>query len=140
MSLALLPAVGLIAAASPDSSKQELEKFRGTWRVVSMEVDGASIRPEARMLTCDGDRFTMTQGQKIWDRGTFIVKVDSTPKTIDMISIQAPSRRYLGIYEFDGDTLRFCAGDRRPKAFVTTPNSGHSLLVLKRETGRANKK
>ena len=63
--------------------------------------------------------------------------MSKSPKTIDVTFTGGPEagRVSLGIYELEGDVCRVCIGlvDKpRPTAFISTPNNGHILEVLKR--------
>jgi uncharacterized protein (TIGR03067 family) len=123
-----------------EDTKKELEKFRGTWKYVSMEADGMKVALEPLTgikLVLDGDKFTQTDPQATY-RGTFSVSVKTRPKTIDVIFTEGPEKGkiFKGIYELEGETYKACLavpGRERPKEFASKPGSGHVLSVLKRE-------
>ena len=125
--------------ASEETNK-ELEKFRGTWKYVSLEANGMKLPPEAfqgAKLILDGNKFTSIDPMATY-RGTFTVTVKSTPKTLDVIFSEGPEkgRSFKGIYKLEGDIYTVCMalpGGERPKEFVSKPGSGHVLEVLKRE-------
>jgi uncharacterized protein (TIGR03067 family) len=69
------------------------------------------------------------------------IKLDTTtsPKSIDLISIDHPSGKTfteVGIYEWDGETLRLCmdnTGKERPKEFKSPAGKEQIYLsVLKK--------
>ena len=86
-------------------------------------------------LTFKGDHYTLKQGGQT---RTGTIKIDPTkkPKQLDIISGEGPNKgkSLLGIYELDGDTLRYCVsppGKTRPTEF--SGKVGQSLYVNKKE-------
>jgi uncharacterized protein (TIGR03067 family) len=138
--LLLVLVIGVLIAAQDKKEKDDKEKLQGTWRAVSAE-EGGKEDPKAKenTLTFDGDNWTIKENDKVRWKGT--LKVDSTkkPKTIDMAVTEPPpfaGKTSLGIYELDGDNLKWCAAEpgekERPKEFAT--KGTHNLMVvLKRE-------
>ena len=137
LGLAILGTSGL---AQQDAVKQEFERFRGTWKFVSMEIEGVKAQPEqfkTARLILDGERFTMTDGVATY-KGTFAVTLNTKPKQFDVLFTDGPEKgkTSLGIYELDGDIYKLCLalpGKERPAEFVSKPGSGHVLEVLHRE-------
>jgi uncharacterized protein (TIGR03067 family) len=130
----------LLGADSADRAiKEELERLRGTWKFVAVDQDGTKV-PEALFknarLICKGDHFGYVVGETA-TAGTFRVDPAKKPKTIDVTFTEGPEKgnTTLGIYELEGDTYRICIslGKDRPTEFISKPNSGHVLEVLKRE-------
>jgi uncharacterized protein (TIGR03067 family) len=131
----------LISGADPaEDAKKEIEKFRGTWKWISMESEGTKL-PEATFkdsrLIMDGDKF-IARDPKETLSGTFTVSVIRKPKTIDVIFDEGPEKGkvFKGIYELEGDTYKVCIalpGKDRPTEFVSKPESGQVLQVLRRE-------
>jgi uncharacterized protein (TIGR03067 family) len=144
--VALVPWFGqaIAADASKDAVRKELAKFEGTWRFVSVEVEGAKL-PEEQVkksgkMVIRGNQFAVPAGGATY-RGTFKVDVSSKPKRIDATFTDGPDKgkTFLGIYELEGDTYKVCLGmpgKPRPKAFVAKAGSGHVLEVLKREKAK----
>jgi uncharacterized protein (TIGR03067 family) len=135
-----MAAVSLIGADDPkDAAKKELDKFRGTWQFVSLEVEGMKVPEEqtkGAKLMLDGDKFTYTapEGNA---KGTFKIDVTKKPKTIDITFTEGPNKgeKLLGIYELTTDTYKVCIGmpgKDRPQDFVSKQGSGHVLEVLKK--------
>jgi uncharacterized protein (TIGR03067 family) len=127
-----------------DAIKKELKTMAGTWRPVSAENNGFkvsedSLKDARRALDADG-KWTMRRGDETvleWKVKT--LDPTKTPKTID-IEVASGSYKgvvYLGIYEFDGDTLRICFAmpDRpvRPTEFSAGKGSVRALSEFKRE-------
>jgi uncharacterized protein (TIGR03067 family) len=146
--LLLLTAGWLVAADNPkdDAVKDEMAKFQGAWKFVSMEVGGTK-KPDADFakytVVLNGDQWTVSEGNKIAAQIKFKVDPTREPKTIDLID--ADKKRLIrGIYSFKGDTLTVC--DRgaekgeRPAAFGTKPDSGLVQFVLQRSVTDQAKK
>jgi len=139
---ALLAVAALALAAQPPAAdaKKELEKFQGTWTVVSIEAAGKKV-PDAEFkdirLTYKDDKYTFKLGDDVRE-GT--IKIDPTqkPKTIDRVALSGENKgkTFKGIYEFDGETLRCCfAGDpngERPKEFASKEQPRTILEVTKK--------
>jgi uncharacterized protein (TIGR03067 family) len=149
--LAVLAIVSLIAgvsvrAAGGDAKEvavtKDLEAFKGSWRLISHEVDGKKFSEEEikdEIVTHDGlGKFSCRRGDKVLGAGT--VKLDPTtkPKTIDVTFTEGEHRGKTGlaIYEIDGDTLRVCCArpgnGGRPADFSAKVGSGRTLIVFKR--------
>ena len=136
--------VGLLlgAVAPKDDAKKDKEKLQGTWKAVSVEAGGkVQNEGEEHRLIFSGDEFTLKKGEETMIKGKF--KIDSTkkPKEVDMDFIETKrdnlrGKTALGIYELDGDTLKWCwnkPGGERPKEFSSQATDVHLLVSLKRE-------
>jgi uncharacterized protein (TIGR03067 family) len=152
-SLIVLAAFGLLAgsgrtpagdASKEDAVRKELTKFEGTWKLVSMEMDGNKVPEEGLKemgkMILRGNKFTVPVGD-ITHRGTFRVDVSAKPKRIDVTFTEGPEKgkTLLGIYELEGDTYKVCIGEPgkpRPKEFVAKKGSGHVLEIFKRQKAR----
>jgi uncharacterized protein (TIGR03067 family) len=145
--LPILATGALIAGNSPareDASKNDLEKLRGTWLTVSLVNDGKAIVDEktppkdATKLVYEGNKWMIKVGEKTVASGQFKIDASKQPKEIDIMDESGTrnDKTKLGIYQFDGDSLKFClaaAGKPRPTEFTSKEGSGHSLGVMKRE-------
>jgi uncharacterized protein (TIGR03067 family) len=127
------------AQQKDDAAKQELEKFQGTWTFVSVEHDGkpSPKGDEPQTITFQGDKFTVKVGDKVVQAGTQKLDPGKKPKAVDAAITEGEGKdtTMLGIYEFEGDTLKACfdmKGKKRPTEFKTTPDSGHFLAIIKR--------
>ena len=137
----LLASVG--GATAADEPKTDVDKFQGTWAFVTWEQNGMPLRPaDLKMLqmVVDRDRYELKRNDEINEAGT--IKVDSTksPKQIELKITKGDDagKTQLGVYELDGDTLKFCVSippgsKERPSAFETKEGSNTLLLVLKRK-------
>lgn len=137
----LIVAAGLLVGAD---KKDDAKTIQGTWSLVAMEANGEKapeerIKKEGSKLIISADKIVVKRADqpKTLD---FAYKIDPTksPKTIDVIFGDGPRKGevQLGIYEIDGDTLKFCGSDKkedRPTEFATKAESGHVLMILKRD-------
>lgn len=120
------------------SQKDDKEKLKGTWVVVSVEAGGRKM-PEEEVknrnmsMTFVEDKIVLEgffKGKGA--RGTF--KLDSTkkPRTID-VDLE-DEKDAVGIYELEKDSLKLCiseSGTPRPTEF--TGKGEQQLFVLKRK-------
>ena len=143
-----MPAFLILAAwfsvAAEDLTKdvldKELARFEGTWKVISLEVEGMKLSDKslkAARLIIKGKDFTMKDDFATY-RGHFSIDPSKKPKTIDMKFTEGPEKgnTSYGIYELDGDDFKLCltiSGKNRPTEFAAKPKSGHGFEVLKRE-------
>jgi uncharacterized protein (TIGR03067 family) len=127
-----------------DKANAEIEKLRGTWRVVSLEVEGRKMADnvfKGSKIVLKGSDFTTISPGATY-KGTFSVDPSAAPKTIEMNFTEGPEagNKSLGIYELDGDTWKLCltiGAKDRPGTFATKTGSGLALETLKREAGGA---
>jgi uncharacterized protein (TIGR03067 family) len=133
--------LALAADEKKDDAKDELKKFDGTWVLVSSERDGEKAPEELikkampKAVGKDGTVTFFSQGKEE-AQATFTVDPTKKPKTIDATMTSGPDKgkKSMGIYEFEGDTLKICYNEKeRPKEFSTKKGSGNTLEVYKRE-------
>ena len=127
-------------------SQEAVDKVRatlvGTW--VGYAVKGKGENPE-RMgvkvelkITKDAIQGFGFKGKDKTDLGigTFTLKLDTTPYHLDGDKkLDNPKRKeiWLGVYELDGDNLRWCVGrKKRPTEFDGKDDA--FLLILKRQS------
>jgi uncharacterized protein (TIGR03067 family) len=129
---------GAVAAgdADIDSTKgeeltnQEVKKLEGTWVIVSAKMNrcGMKIFKDAKIIITPDDMWLKLRD---WNEWVMLYKIDSLqkPKHIDFGDVHKTKK---GIYELDGDDLKFCVavtGDR-PNEFS---DKEQLLLILKRK-------
>jgi uncharacterized protein (TIGR03067 family) len=154
--LAVFVIVSLIAgvsvrAAGGDAKEgavtKDLEAFKGSWRLISREVDGKKSSEEEikdMIVTHDGlGKFSCRRGDKVIGAGSYKLDPTTKPRTIDVSFTEGEHRGKtgLGIYEIDGDTFRVCCarpGDGRsvggrPADFSARGGTGRILIVFKRK-------
>lgn len=139
--IAVLALVVVVSAApAEDAAKKEMARLEGEWSMVSGEADGQSM-PEAMVKTGkrvakDGET-TITIGGQPYFKAKFTIDAAKKPKAIDYDMTDGPTKgkKHLGIYELDGDTLKFCfaaPGKDRPNDFTSKQGSQQTLSVWKR--------
>jgi uncharacterized protein (TIGR03067 family) len=130
--------VTILLIAADDPVRRELDKYQGTWILVSEEFEGkpvpAAKRPDLS-YTVRGDQLLYkVRGEE----RSATVKLDPTqePKIYDLERDDG-SRTLKGIYTWDGDdTIKICSADDagdRPATFKAGPGSRNRIRVWKRK-------
>lgn len=131
--------VFFVAADAPkdETTKSELKKFAGAWKIISSERDGKKTPDDAlkaMRFNFKEDTYRVTDDGKVVEEGRIsALDPKAKPKTYDAVF---NGKTYLGIYEFKDDTLKVCFaqfGKPRPKKFASEVDSGHVFNVLQRE-------
>ena len=134
-------AATVMLAAAEEGTKQEvvqkeLKKFEGTWVIASMERNRERAPKEALKgirLIIKGDKFAIKDGNMTLE-GTFKVDPSQKPKVLDATATEDGKKETtVGIYEFDGDTLKVCytpEGGERPKEFSTKAGTNEHPIML----------
>ena len=135
----ILIALCLTGADKPseEAVKKEMDRFQGTWQLVSAESDGKKLPDEQAkkiQVVIKGNKHTVSfDGKAIAKEIPFKIDPTTTPKSVED---QLPDGGVIrGIYELDGDTLKSCVaavGKDRPKEFTGKAGSGQTLRVFKR--------
>lgn len=141
-SLLLLAAfAGVAFAETPaDAVKREMALLEGEWTMVSGQRDGEVLPEEyvktAKRVAKDGVSTVTINGMVVLET-KFTVDPAKKPKTIDLTAVgEGKDGRIEGIYELDGDTVRFCIGEPgkgRPGEFTAKAGSGRTMSVWKRQ-------
>jgi uncharacterized protein (TIGR03067 family) len=146
MRLLMIAALGLLLAAcnrqaqAPAAPKTDLDRFQGTWYLVSAMEDG-NVLPQDKVkqttIVIKGDtfRFPGSTQDATSKAGTIKLDETKTPKEIDTISTE--KEVMLGIYRMGGDNgYKVCfapAGKPRPTAMGSRPGSGYILQSWARQ-------
>jgi uncharacterized protein (TIGR03067 family) len=141
MLILLLSSAGLLAAAQgTDKAVQEdLKKLEGTWTYVSVDLAGKKFPDDdirTGVLTIKGNTYKTELFGQVTDEGTFTIDPSKKPKTWDKVSTKVKDAKIAGVYEVDGDTLKYCeglAGAERPAGITSKKGSLESASVLKRK-------
>lgn len=134
--LLLVCAAGLlIAADAKDDAKEDLKKFQGTWETTT-EINGETMPDKATVILKD-NKYIVKLGDKVVDEGTFKLDAGTKPRSIDSTAEIGPGKgkSILGIYEFDGDSIKICfagPGKDRPKEFSAKKGSDNVVYSMKK--------
>ena len=129
-------------ADDTEAAKNDLAQLQGEWVMVSGNRDGQAL--SADMLKnskrlCKNDETTVVVGGQLLMKAKFTLAPAEKPKGIDyrIIGGANAGKTQLGIYELDGDTVKFCfspPGKDRPIDFATKAGDGRTSSVWKRDT------
>lgn len=137
--VASLVLVGTVAAQ--DANKKEMALLEGEWSMVSGQANGQDMPKEfvntGKRVAKDGE-VTISIGGQVFFKAKFTIDPTKKPKTIDYVMTEGftKGKKQLGIYELDGDTVKFCfaAPDKeRPKDFTSKEGSQQTFSVWKRD-------
>jgi len=138
-------AVATVAAAPANRpAEEDLAGLQGHWSMVSVERDGQSYPGgPGSTRVAQGDETTVTVGGQLFMKARFTLDPAKKPKAIDYAVTAGPysGQHQLGIYELQGDTVRFCfavPGKDRPTEFSTQAGDGRTLSVWKRDSAEAS--
>ena len=144
--MSLVWSVGTIAAAPApgQSAEAELQKFQGTWVMISAEMDGKKVSDanvKQSKITFVGDKVEVIAPHQHKDKiVASVTKLELTknPKEMHWVRSAGPNAgiTMLAIYEFKGpNQYQICfdpAGVGAPKKFGTKAGSGHIWQTWKR--------
>jgi uncharacterized protein (TIGR03067 family) len=138
----MIVALALVAAGdAQDAVKKDMALLEGEWSMVSGEANGLSMPKEAvqtgKRVATDGET-TITINGQVYLKAKFTIDPTKKPKAIDYTMTEGPTKgkMHLGIYELDGDTVKFCfaaPGQDRPSDFTAKEGSQRTLSVWKRD-------
>jgi uncharacterized protein (TIGR03067 family) len=124
-----------------DAVKKEMMLLDGNWSMVSGSANGQPMPKEmvktGKRVAKDGET-TITMNGQLYFKAKYKIDPAKKPKTIDYEMTEGPTKgkTHLGIYEIDGDTVKFCfaaPGKDRPTDFKPKDDSQQTLSVWKRE-------
>lgn len=137
----LLPVLLLLAAEPPkDDVKKDLDLLQGEWKMVSGESDGQKLSDniiETGRRIMKGDETTVEINGNLLMKAKITLDPSKKPKAIDYKITEGRNadKKVLGIYELDGDTVKFCFSSpdaERPTDFTAKQGSKRVLSVWKR--------
>src|SRR5437764_606682 len=123
----LVGAFLLVAAdGGSDTVKKEMAQLEGEWSMVSGSADGFALPDDyvktGKRTAKDGVT-TIMLGGRLFFAAKYTIDPTKKPKAIDYQFTEGPTKgkTQLGIYELDGDTVKFCfaaPGKERPTDFT----------------------
>jgi uncharacterized protein (TIGR03067 family) len=122
-------------------AEEEMARLEGEWSMVSGEASGMSMPAQVvktgKRVAKDGET-TVTMAGRVYFKAKFKIDAAKKPKSIDYTMTEGPTKgkTHLGIYELDGDTVKFCfaaPGKERPTDFTAREGSERTASVWKRE-------
>jgi uncharacterized protein (TIGR03067 family) len=126
--------------ATAKKSGGPMTELEGEWAMVSGVMDGVPM--DASMVqwvkrSTHGNESTVTAGPQTMLKVTFTHVPSKSSKTIDYVNLFGANKgkSQEGIYEFEGDILKFCMappGKPRPKEFASSRGDGRSFTTWKR--------
>ncbi len=133
--------ISVTVVFAQDAVKKEMTLLDGDWTMVSGTANGQAMPKEmvkgGKRVAKDGET-TITMGGQLYFKAKFKIDPAKKPKTIDYAMTEGPTKgkTHLGIYELDGDTVKFCfaaPGKDRPTKLESKEGSETTLSVWKRE-------
>jgi uncharacterized protein (TIGR03067 family) len=134
--LLIIPALGLLLVAcsrQESAPKTDLDRFQGTWYLVSAMQDG-KILPEDKVkqttIVFKGDTFRFPGSAEYATSRAGTIKLDETKTPKEMDAISTEKEVMLGIYALEENGYKVCfapAGKPRPAEFGSNPGSGYIL-------------
>jgi uncharacterized protein (TIGR03067 family) len=134
--VAVLLSAGVLSAE--DKKDDARKAFQGTWTIVDTKKgDKKDKEPvTAPTVVFDGDKYRIKAGDKVVEEGTFTVDGSKSPKQIEVTATAGmdKGKKWHGIYEIEGDTLRAVVGptDKDRPTKYDNPPEGVRAFTLKR--------
>lgn len=136
-----------LQASADDSknaaTKKDRQKIAGTWRVVTLVVNGnQASADDVKKITVINDAdgtWTLLNDGKFISKGPSKIDPTIKLKTIDFRPSEGEGKgqEHLGIYELGEKTRKLCfapPGKARPTEFSSKQGSEHVLVTLERVT------
>jgi RNA polymerase sigma factor (sigma-70 family) len=139
-----LAILAVLSAVKPREIPDQ-EHIQGVWAANSTRLEGTDLPSVGSTMTFRGDRWSLHcevfgPGAPFDLTAKFELRPSSALKEIDFID--PAGRRLVGIYQFDGDTLRLCYNARgavRPTSFASPPGSTFHLYEFHRQAPPAGR-
>jgi len=131
--LAVLVALGAVAAPDPDPVQKEIDRLQGSYQLVTAERGGMPLaRPNTAKMTITGQTITITPEKG--DKGvlTFTLNPNRNPKVMKLTQGDQTSPAIYMIY---GEYLKICfhkEGKKPPAEFSSPPNTDLTFFICKR--------
>lgn len=130
----------VLPAGSHGDDASDRQKLVGTWQGYLAEPRGdrpGPVRFSEVVISAERIRARRLDGSDMGE-GTYQLGANGRARTLDAngLSGEPRGKTFLGIYEIQGDTLRWCManpGKPRPEEFMSRPGGGQFLMVLRRK-------
>lgn len=142
----LITLIQLAARADEKSApNNDLALLQGQWSMAGGSA-GGQILSEAMLKNskrlCKGEETTVSLNGQLLMQAKFSLLADHQPKWINYQVIKGANtgKTQLGIYEFDGETVKFCfasPGMARPTDFSTKAGDGRLSSVWRHNKPKA---
>ena len=124
-----------------EAAKKDMAQLQGEWSMAGAGGGGQDLPSDmlkSSKRVCKGDETTVVVGGQLLMKAKFTLDPSKKPKSIDYRVTGGPNsgKTQLGIYELDGDTVKFCfstPGMDRPTDFTAKQGDGRTSSVWKRE-------
>ncbi|MFN7561134.1 MAG: hypothetical protein ACK5TH_05105 [Prosthecobacter sp.] len=131
------PAPAPMPVATNSAAANEAEGgLTGTWEGYMADSDGSKHGEIRLVITADKITASNPQGNREMGAGTYKLsggRIDATGT-----EGQFAGKKYEGIFELDGKTLKWCSANdnprsQRPSKMQTNPQAGQFLMVLEKK-------
>jgi uncharacterized protein (TIGR03067 family) len=129
-----------LSAEQPADGKSSLQGLQGTWKLVAMERGGKKAPDELiqklnQRLIIKGNKIALIRADKKHE-ATFKVDAAARPAAIDLTLDTSDKGMVVlhGVYQLDGDTLRWSVGRERPRALASAAGTKHRVDIYRRTT------
>lgn len=138
----MIAALGLFLAGcnrQAHAPKTDLDRFQGTWNLVSATEDGNVLsedKVKKTTIVFKGDTFLFPGSAEYATSRNGTIKLDETKTPKEMDAISTDKEVMLGIYRLEENGYKVCfapAGKPRPTEFASTPGSGQILQSWERQ-------
>ncbi len=139
--IVLLSLAGFVLAEPKEDAlfEKELALFQGTWKPISMEMNGEFLTDEQigkTRLTIQGEKFTFDTGKDSHE-GRYKINPHHDPKHLDIVITRGDEKGkvYLVAYKFeDGKMVQVMevSNAKRPTEFTGKKGSGNLLEYWER--------
>ncbi len=131
-------ALALVGPGGAQEAAKEALRLEGEWAMVSGEADGQPLPAEmvktAKRVARDGVTAVTINGQ-VFMKAKYTADPSKSPKAIDYAMTEGftKGKTQLGVYELDGDTIKFCfAAPGQPRPTDFTGGAGRTVSIWKR--------
>ncbi len=117
-----------------EKTNKVLKDLQGDWKFEKLVTAGEE-KPAKNIdnvfFTIKENTMTIKVSDSAGETWTFEINVEKKPTWID---VETKRQKFVGVYELNGDTLKFCWVEfgNRPTEFESTKKNAAELIILKR--------